>query len=97
MHRVEIAEAAAEELDEAYRWYEGQRKGLGDELLGEFLQSIQSAAEKPLRYPVVEGSLRRALLHRFPYGVCYRLEAGGIVVVAFFHGKRNPRHWKKRS
>lgn len=96
MHTVRLSEAAAEELDSAYRWYESQREGLGEELLGEFLGRIRHIAETPLLYPPVGEGIRRAPLHRFPYGVFYRVGESEIDVVAFFHGKRDPRRWKGR-
>jgi plasmid stabilization system protein ParE len=96
VQRVDLSEAAAEELDEAYRWYEKQREGLGDELLEEFLRSVERVRASPRLYPLVENEIRRAQLHRFPYALFYRLEPDSIVMIAFFHGKRDPIHWKKR-
>ena len=73
-----------------------QREGLGDALLEEFLRSVQLVTENLRLYPVVEGETRRAPLHRFPYSLFYRLEEESIVIIAFFHGKRDPTHWQRR-
>ena len=96
MQSVKLSEAAARELDDAYHWYEDQQAGLGDELLGEFLDATRRISENPQLYPVVEGDVRRAPLRRFPYALFYRREVGGIVVLAVFHGRRSPVHWKSR-
>jgi len=96
MPRINLSEAATEELDDAYRWYESQRAGLGDELLDEFLRSSQRVADNPRLYPVVDGETRRALLHRFPYGIFYRIQGDTILVIAFFHAKRDPVQWRRR-
>ncbi len=39
----------------------------------------------------------KAGVRRFPYSVYYRTEATRIVVLAVFHGKRDPRVWQARS
>ncbi len=96
MQPVTLSEAAADELDEAYRWYENQREGLGDDLLEEFLKSVERVASNPQLYPTVEGDIRRAPLRRFPYSLFYRIEPDQIGVIAFFHGKRDPNHWRRR-
>jgi plasmid stabilization system protein ParE len=36
-------------------------------------------------------------VRRFPYSVFYRVEADRIVVLAVFHGRRNPRIWQARA
>jgi len=83
-------------VEEAYRWYEAQRAGLGDE----FLAGVQTALESTLSHleaaPIVHRETRRVLLRRFPYGIHYRLVDGVVVVVACFHAKRDPRVWRSR-
>ena len=45
MPDVGLSEIAAQELDRAYRWYEEQRVGLGDELLTAFLARFVGSAK----------------------------------------------------
>jgi hypothetical protein len=52
--------------------------------------------ENPERFPIIRTDIRRALLHRFPYSILYRIVAGHVVVIACFHGKRNPKVWRSR-
>jgi len=92
-----IRPAAAAEIEEAFLWYEGRRTGLGAELLVELETVAHSILENPRLYPVIWRGTRRALLHRFPYGVFYREKGDDIVVLAFFHGSRDPRIWRRRS
>jgi plasmid stabilization system protein ParE len=35
-------------------------------------------------------------VRRFPYGIFFLLKETRIVVIACFHGRRNPRHWQLR-
>ncbi len=59
---------------------------------------VQAALEKvvarPARYPVVHRETRRVLVHRFPYGIFYRVYGERVVVVACMHGRRDPRRWR---
>lgn len=90
--------AAKEEFEEAAAWYENQSPGLGAEFLREIDEVISSAAAPPpKRYPIETGDVRRAVARRFPYSVFYRLRADTLVVLAVFHGRRDPEVWRKRT
>lgn len=86
-----------QDLVEASGWYEQQRLGLGHEFLDEFWAILGAIAERPASYPLVHRRTRRAVTHRFPFGVYYRIEDVGIVVVAVMHASRDPRRWKRRT
>lgn len=94
---VRLRPEAEQDLLEAAFWYEEQRPGLGIQFLDESLIIFSGIAEAPLMYPSVHRDTRRALMHRFPFGVYYRVENAAIVVVAVMHGSRDPRRWKKRT
>ena len=93
---VRLRPEAEQDLAESARWYEDQRPGLGQEFLDEALATFAAIAEKPLASAAVYGSLRRALLHRFPFGVFYLVDGDGAVVIGVLHGSRHPRRWKSR-
>jgi plasmid stabilization system protein ParE len=87
---------AAEDIAAARGWYEREREGLGDELLAEIRTTVQSVLAMPEAYPVILRQTRRALIHRFPYGLFYRIVDATVVFVACFHTSRNPALWKRR-
>ena len=89
--------SAAAEIEAAYRWYERERLGLGDEFLQAVNDRVATIAEHPERFPVIHRDIRRALLSRFPYGILYRMKAKHVIVVACFHSKRNPKEWQSRN
>jgi len=60
-------------------------------------EAVVAIATDPLHFAVVKKNRRRAGVHRFPYGLFFIKEPDRIVVVACFHGKRNPRHWTTRK
>lgn len=88
-----IRPAAAVEIDEAYLWYESRRTGLGEEFLAEVNGTLDTMREMPELYAVVHRDTRRAMLVRFPYSLLYRLVNKEVIVVACFHGKRDPKRW----
>lgn len=87
---------AAAEFDSAYRWYEQQRLGLGEEFLETAGNLVRLIADHPDRFPIIHRDIRRAVLRRFPYSIFYRVKAGHIIVIACFHSKRNPKAWMSR-
>lgn len=88
--------AAAADLEEAYRWYERQRGGLGEEFLSAVQVALETITDNPEAYSALHRDTRRILLRRFPYGLYYRVLDGEIVVVACFHAKRDPKTWRSR-
>ena len=88
--------AAAVEIETAYRWYEKEREGLGSEFLEAVDKMVKAIAENPEQFPSVRKDIRRAVLRRFPYSIINPILSGHVVVIACFHGKRNPRLWRSR-
>jgi plasmid stabilization system protein ParE len=93
---VRLRPEAEQDLAEAARWYEEQRHGLGQEFLNEALATFSAIGERPLANTAVYGSLRRALLHRFPFSFFYIVDGHGAIVIGILHGSRHPRRWKSR-
>lgn len=92
-----VRPAAAADIEAAYRWYERQRAGLGNELLASIRTALDAIEANPRAHPVIHRATRRVLVRRFPYGVSYRLVAEKVVVVACMHARRSPRRWKRRA
>ena len=87
---------AEEEMIEAAVFYEAASNGLGNDFLDDIQQAIDRLCEYPLAGEAVAPSLRRMLLHRFPFSVIYSLETAVIVVVAIAHHGRRPGYWQSR-
>ncbi|UKO99958.1 type II toxin-antitoxin system RelE/ParE family toxin [Nostoc sp. UHCC 0870] len=86
-----------EELDEAYSWYENQQAGLGDEFLDCVDEILNRICQMPESYAVVYNDVHRAIVQRFPYGVYYRIVSSRIIIIAIFHGRRDPKIWQTRN
>jgi plasmid stabilization system protein ParE len=87
---------ANEDLLEAREWYDNIRTGLGQRFALAIEATLEAIAEHPMRFPVVYRGRRRAGVRRFPYGIFFEVQDHRIVVIACFHGKRNPRRWQTR-
>jgi len=94
--RLVIQPEAEADLNEAYRWYESQRSGLGSEFIECVEAVFERIREMPELHAVVHRKARQALVRRFPYIVCYVFEEERIDVVAVFDGHRDPTAWKLR-
>ncbi len=95
--RVRLRPEAERDLKEAATWYEGQRAGLGDEFPDEALRTFEKIAESPASCPEVHRETRRALFRRFPFGVYFKIQDHGAVVIAIMHASRHPHRWQTRS
>ena len=87
---VQVRRAAELDVAEAQLWYETQRSGLGAEFHSEVSQVIDRLAETPLIYQTVYRDVRRAIVHRFPYLLWYRILGEEVTVFACTHGGQDP-------
>ena len=94
---VYVRPEARDDIEEASAWYERQHPRLGEDFLDQVLNALDRIADSPELYPVVHRQTRRAVIHRFPFGVFYIVEDESIVVIAVMHGSRDPRNWQRRS
>ena len=95
--RVVFRRAAKSEFEDAAVRYDEQRPGLGEEFIHEIEQALARAVLAPQRYPLVFGDIRRTVARRFPFSVYFRVRADALVVLAVFHGRRNPAIWQRRA
>lgn len=87
---------AEEEFTAAVAYYQQCEPALGLDFSRAVYASIQNALRYPGMWPVLEGDVRRCLVHRFPYGVLYSIEGDTIVILAIMHLHREPDYWKHR-
>jgi plasmid stabilization system protein ParE len=50
----------------------------------------------PEAFPLIDATMRRALVRRFPYAIFYEIGTREIVVYGLFHGARDPQTWRRR-
>jgi plasmid stabilization system protein ParE len=93
MKKVRLLDPAEQEMLDAARYYESQAAGLGVDFLSKVQNAVRDIAERPETWPVIRFEIRRRLVHRFPYGILYRIGPEEVVVVAVAHLRRHPTYW----
>lgn len=98
MNAVILSEAE-EELEVAFDYYEQRNRGLGKELVTEFRRSLELILQFPKAWQPLDRKYRRCRLHRFPYGIVYRIDTKNdhIVIVAVMHLSQKPGAWRPRD
>ncbi len=94
--RLVIAPEAAQDIHEAFDWYECRRVGLGEDFLCSVDACIQAICRNPKMHEKVYEDCRRGLVRRFPYAVFYEYAVGTVTVYCVFHTAQDPRKWRQR-
>lgn len=87
--RVLIRAAAEKDLNEAHKWYEGQKTGLGAEFLVSIAEAFTRLEQNPERYVLLYKDFRRVLVERFPYRIFYQLRGNDVIVFRVLHHARD--------
>ena len=91
-----VAPEAAQDIDDAYDWYECQRAGLGEDFLGCVDAGIEAICRTPEMHPKVYEGYRRGLVRRFPYAIFYEYAGDAVTVYCVGHTARDPAKWRQR-
>jgi hypothetical protein len=87
---------AKTELRAAAQWYNRQLRGLGKDFRDEAKEACARVATSPEAFGIFRSNVRCHQLHRFPYGILYRIERDRIFIIAVMHLHRDPDYWKDR-
>lgn len=87
---------ARDDLTAIHDHYETQQPGLGADFEDKADATLARIVTNPHAYAASRGGVRKALLHRFPYVVIYRIIGQIIEVVAVMHTSRHARSWRSR-
>jgi plasmid stabilization system protein ParE len=73
------------------------RVGHGDSFLNELESVFEVIQAMPLRFPIVDDKIHRALLRRYPFAVFFRIrpDTERVVVLAVFPQRGDPERWPK--
>ena len=94
--RVEFAEPASIELDDAIEYYNLQAAGLGAKFLDEVLETIGLIIQFPRAWSKNTENTRKAVLQNFPYNLIYYELLDTIFIIAVAHQNREPEYWIDR-
>ena len=91
--KIFIDSRAADDIDNAYDWYEQQQPGLGDLFLEELIEYYEKLEQNPDIFSRVNEQYRQASLQRFQrfrYVILYEVNNRDVFIDAIFHTSRNP-------
>jgi plasmid stabilization system protein ParE len=88
--KLEIIPAAEREIDKAAKYYRAQQPGLEHEFLAEIEKAVATIVENPLLFEQIKRGIRRCLVDRFPYAVCYLPDADTVRITLVRHHSRHP-------
>lgn len=89
---------AENEFSKAINYFEDQQRELGLDFSTEVYKTIQRLKANPRSWTKVSGSIRRILVHRFPFGILYHYDpkTAHIYIVAVMHLRKKPGYWINR-
>jgi toxin ParE1/3/4 len=95
---VIMQDPAHDDLEDAFDYFESVRRGLGHDFVAEFRRAIDHIIDHPKAWHQLDDEFRRYRLHRFPYGVIYRIDeaTSRILVASIEQLNRRPDDWRKR-
>ena len=95
MRKFRLLPPARQELRDAARYYEDCVPGLGHDFLREVRETVHRIIQWPQAWQPLDQEIRRCRTHRFPYGIVYVMENGGVLIVSVMHLHRHPHSWRK--
>ena len=87
---------ASEEVDNAFKYYAGQRPGLGRSFIAALDYGYDQIEAFPKAWPIAWGKTRWYILNKFPFGIVYVQQPTEIVVIAVSHLSRRRDYWRSR-
>lgn len=97
MKPVRFLLPAEKEMLDAAIYYESRAEKLGSDFLKSVDSAVRDISKSPERWPVIHSDIRRRMVHRFPYGVLYKIDPTEIVIIAISHLHRHPTYWINRA
>lgn len=94
--RIVFLPAASRDLEEAYRWYEDHKPGLGLEFTHSVDACVNSICRNAELCEIVFRQYRRAMVQRFPYAIFYKVSDRVVTVYSVFHCSQDPSKWHER-
>ena len=96
--KVLVSEEAESDIDDAFIWYELQKKKLGDSFIRSLNSAFRQIKRNPYLYPLVYVDVRKHLINKFPYCVYYYFDESDntLKIISVLHNSRNPNIWKHR-
>ncbi|MCU1245809.1 MAG: hypothetical protein JWN02_1719 [Acidobacteria bacterium] len=94
--RARFLRPAEVEVDQAIRYFDDQREGLGNRFEQDLIRAVTAITKWPLRGVRIGDRVRKFRLRTFRYNVIYLVEDPEVIIVAVAHHRRRPGYWRRR-
>ena len=81
---------ALQDIEEFAQSYESLARGLGTQFIIEIDATLKRIAAFPLAHQISFDDCRRALLHRFPFAIGFRVHADAVRIDGVFPTQADP-------
>jgi toxin ParE1/3/4 len=88
---------AEREIREAHAWYAERSHRVARVFVATLDERLEMLRRQPEACPIFVDAIRRCVLRRFPFGICYVVREGNIHLLALAHHSRMPGYWRKRG
>jgi len=87
-HRIILSPGARADIKSAVRWYQREDIKLSLRFRVETQVTLRRIAQNPNSFPLLRGTIRRALMNKFPYSVYFSANTDEVLVRAVLHQRR---------
>src|SRR5262249_37954264 len=96
-YRVVLTPDANADISSVVRWYQLIDLNLASRFISETRAIQRRIAHFPYQFPLIDGSIRRAIVTRFPYSIFLSLNKNSASVIAVVHQRRSDTIWRARA
>jgi plasmid stabilization system protein ParE len=87
---LSLLDCAEADIDHAVGWYDRQLPGLGGSFYSQVARTLDAIERFPKSYPLDFATVRRAVTHRFPHAVYYRILPDAVQIIAILDCRLDP-------
>src|SRR5215470_17632992 len=96
-YQVVFSPGATMDVCSVRLWYRRIDPNLAAQFWLESRTTARRIAQFPYQFLLVNGTIRRASLKRFPYAMYYHLKSNLVLIFAVIHERRSDAVWRQRS
>jgi plasmid stabilization system protein ParE len=89
IYSLSIAEAAENDIRDAFMWYEEQKEGLGKRFEEHITKAMESIRSSPVKTQIRYNNTRIFFQDKFPFGIHFQIIENQVLIVAVFHTSRD--------
>lgn len=93
---VVFLSGADTDLQAVFNQFEDYREGFGSEFMAALEAHLAHLAVFPLLAPIYLRTVRRRVMHGFPYGIFYEPQPTRLIIVAILDLRQDPERIRRR-